>query len=267
MILPVIAYIADDSYHLFDGDGQMAEQGKVVAVASSKGGVGKSSYIMAVASALAKSGLDVGILDNDPNQPVTEWLSENPVQNITAKSKVSDTDVFETLDKMREMHDIVLADMEGSANLGVAHAIACADLVVVPSQGSSLDHKEAAKTLRLINSQSKMQRREIPYRILFTRTNQAITPRTLRKAYEQLRERKIPYMKTEFYNLEAFKVFVGEGRSLYDLTDEEAPNLTGARKVLKQLAAELIAVLKDPSHGIEVEQATDADTTTADVKE
>ena len=117
----------------------MAELGKIVAVASSKGGVGKSSYIMAIASALAKSGLNVGILDNDPNQPVIEWLSENPVENITATPKVSDTEVFDTLDKMREIHDIVLADMEGSANLGVAMAIASADLVIVPSQGSSLD--------------------------------------------------------------------------------------------------------------------------------
>ena len=245
----------------------MAESGKIVAVASSKGGVGKSSYIMAIASALAKSGLNVGILDNDPNQPVIEWLSENPVENITATPKVSDTEVFDTLDKMREIHDIVLADMEGSANLGVAMAIASADLVIVPSQGSSLDHKEAAKTLGLIRSQSKLQRREIPFRILFTRTSQAITPRSLRKAYEQLRERKLPFMKAEFNNLEAFKVFVGEGRSIYSLTDEEAPNLKGALKVLHALAAELIAVLKDPSYGSETDEATDAAKATADAKE
>ena len=245
----------------------MPESGKIVAVASSKGGVGKSSYIMAIASALAKSGLNVGILDNDPNQPVIEWLSENPVENITATAKVSDTEVFDTLDNMRENYDIVLADMEGSANLGVAMAIASADLVIVPSQGSSLDHKEAAKTLGLIKNQSKLQRRDIPFRILFTRTNQAITPRTLKRAYQQLRERKLPYMKAEFNNLEAFKVFVEEGRSIYNLTDAEAPNLKGALKVLHALASELIAVLKDPSYGLATEDRSDHANTPADVKE
>ena len=74
-------------------------------------------------------------------------------------------------------------------------------------------------------------------------------------------------MKAEFNNLEAFKVFVGEGRSIYSLTDEEAPNLKGALKVLHALAAELIAVLKDPSYGLETDEATDDVKATADAKE
>lgn len=233
------------------GDDQRDELGKVLAVASSKGGVGKSTLVMALASALENNGLDVGILDNDPNQPVIEWLSETKIPGITAYPKVSDNDVFDRIDAMRRNHDIVLADMEGSANLGVAMAIASADLVLVPSQGSSLDHKEAAKTLGLIKNQSKLQRRDIPYRIVFTRTNPAITPRSLKHAYEQLRERNLPILKEEFTNLDAFKLFVEEGQSLYKLNTDQAPNLKGALATLHRLAAEVISIIQDPEHGLE----------------
>lgn len=232
------------------------KQGRVVATASSKGGVGKSTFVMALASAFAKNGLNVGILDNDPNQPIIEWVSENPITGITVYPKVEDNDVLDTIDGLRSRHDIVLADMEGSANLGVAMAIASADLVLIPSQGSGMDDKEAAKTLNLIRNQSKLARREIPYRIVFTRTNPAITPRSLKRAYERLLARGIPHMKAEFTNLDAFKLFVDEGKSLYDLSKEEAPNLNGALKTLHNLTSEVVAILSDPQHGIEPKAPT-----------
>lgn len=238
----------------------MTEAGKIVAVASSKGGVGKSSFTAAIASALAKHGLNVGILDNDPNQPIIDWLTDTAIPGIKAYPQVSDTEVFDTLDRLREEHDIVLADMEGSANLGVAMAIASADLVIVPSQGSGLDDKESGKTLSLIHSQSKLQRREIPYRVLFTRTSAAITPRSLKRAYKRLRDRKIPFMKHEFYNLDAFKIFMEDGVSIYELTKEQVAKPERAVETLHTLVAELLAVLKDPKHGIDDDSSNDTQT-------
>ena len=48
--------------------------------------------------------------------------------------------------------DFVIVDLEGTASLMVSNAIGMSDLVIIPIQGSSMDAKGGAKTIRLIRN-------------------------------------------------------------------------------------------------------------------
>ena len=48
----------------------------VITVASGKGGVGKTLVSISLAAALSAEGIDVGLLDADPNRGAHRWATE-----------------------------------------------------------------------------------------------------------------------------------------------------------------------------------------------
>jgi ATP-binding protein involved in chromosome partitioning len=67
-------------------EGGLAEVRNVVAVGSSKGGVGKSTVCLHLAVALADSGYKVGVLDADMFGPSIPLMTGSQGQTITAQN-------------------------------------------------------------------------------------------------------------------------------------------------------------------------------------
>src|SRR5438067_1382992 len=146
--------------------------GRIVVFPNSKGGAGKTTAAFILATELAQRGLKVTIIDADPNHPIDNWKKrggETPSLTITKND--NEKTIMNDIDKASEDSDFVIVDLEGSANLSVGYAVSLADLVVIPSQRSSLDAEEAAKTVALVKNQSRVAKRKIPVALLLTRTN------------------------------------------------------------------------------------------------
>src|SRR5215472_15642188 len=122
-----------------------------VVFATPKGGAGKSTSAVILATQLALKGAAVTILDADDNKPICEWakLGGKP-DNIMVNGDVTEETIIDDIDRAAEKTPFVIVDLEGSANMTVAYAISRADLVIIPTQGSRLDAKEAAKAIKLI---------------------------------------------------------------------------------------------------------------------
>jgi chromosome partitioning protein len=101
-------------------------------------------------------------------------------------SDVTEESVVDAIDSAEREAAFVIVDLEGTASLLVANTIGMADLVVIPTQGSSMDAKGAAKTIRLIRNSEKLSQRRIAHAVLLTRTGAAVTSRALRDVQEQL---------------------------------------------------------------------------------
>lgn len=220
----------------------------VIAFANPKGGAGKTTAALLLASELATKGAEVTIIDADPEKWISQWgvLAGKPI-NIKIVGEVLEDTIVDQIDEASQKSQFVIIDLEGTASLMVANAIGMADLVIIPTQGSAMDAKGGAKTIRLIRNQERMARRPIPHSVLLTRTSAAVTSRSLRNVQEQLLKGEIDVFKTAIVERAAFRDIFDFGGTLETLDPKTVSNLDKARENAREFAGEVLMKLKQTS--------------------
>lgn len=220
----------------------------VIAFANPKGGSGKSTSALLLATELAVKGASVTIIDADPERWISQWakLPGKP-ENVTIISDVTEESIVDAIDSAEREAAFVIVDLEGTASLLVANTIGMADLVVIPTQGSSMDAKGAAKTIRLIRNSEKLSRRRIAHAVLLTRTGAAVTSRALRNVQEQLQAGGIEMFETAVVERAAFKDLFDFGGTLSGLAAAQTSNLEKAIQNAREFAGEVVLKLKAAS--------------------
>ncbi|MFC5506077.1 MULTISPECIES: ParA family protein [Hyphomicrobiales] len=216
-----------------------------IAFANPKGGAGKTTAALLLASELAAKGAKVTIIDADPERWISQWgeLKGKPDNIKIIKNATEDTIVDQIDDASRDSQ-FVIVDLEGTASLMVANTIGMADLVIIPTQGSAMDAKGGAKTIRLIRNQERMARRRIAHSVLLTRTSAAVTSRSLRNVQEQLAKSGVDVFITPIVERAAFRDIFDFGGTLASLDPRNVSNLEKARENAREFAGEVIAKLK-----------------------
>jgi chromosome partitioning protein len=227
-----------------------------ISFASSKGGAGKSTSAVLLASELASRGASVTIIDADPNQPVSRW-SRKPgrPEKLTVISAVTEETLIDAIDDAACKATFVIVDLEGTASLMVAQAVSRADLVIIPTKGSELDAIEAIKVIKFIGRQEKAFNKRIPFAVLFTQTNPAVRPRTLKSLERDMLTQGIPLFGTALHERDAFRAIFSFGGTLSDLDSSAVGNVPAALNNARQFTAEAIALLKQ--HQPVVERRTE----------
>ena len=110
----------------------------IIAVANSKGGVGKSTLAVHLAAWLHKQGHKVTLADCDAQQSSSEWIKE-AVPEINVQRLESPDEIIEELPSLDQEADYVVADGPGS-NTDTSRALLCrADLAIIPCKASMLE--------------------------------------------------------------------------------------------------------------------------------
>ena len=216
--------------------------------ASPKGGAGKSTSALVLATQLAGKGATVTIIDADPNQPISDWakLPGKPA-SLTVIGEVSEESVIDEIDEAARHAAFVIVDLEGTASLMVGYAISRADLVLIPTKGSRLDAKEAVKALRLVRNMEKTTGKAIPTAIFFAQTNPVIRPRTLQAIEAELAQSGVPLLDTKMHDRDPFRAIFSFGGSLSDLDPGQVSNISAAVGNARTFAGEVLSLLKNPS--------------------
>lgn len=217
----------------------------VISFANPKGGSGKTTTALLLATQLAEKGAHVTIIDADPERWISQWgrLDGKPA-NIEIVSEVSEDGIVDLIDEASGRSQFVIVDLEGTASLMVANAIGMSDLVIVPLQGSSMDARGGAKTIKLIRNQARMARREIPYAVVLTRTSAAIMSRALRNVRDQLMRNGIEMFETPIVERAAYKDMFDYGGGLAALDPGQVSNVDKANQNAREFAGEVLARLK-----------------------
>ncbi len=168
-----------------------------IVFASPKGGVGKSTAALLLATEIATHGGSVTMIDADPNRPLTQWarLPGKP-DKLTVLATTTEESIIDTIEKGALMTTFVIVDLEGTASMMAGYAMSRAELVIIPAQGSHLDATGAVEAIRLVREQEKAFKRKIPFAILFTRTSAAIRPRTLQSIEGEFAYNRVPMFGT-----------------------------------------------------------------------
>jgi chromosome partitioning protein len=216
-----------------------------VVFANPKGGAGKSTSAVILATQLALKGAEVTILDADPNKPISQWAKRGNIpKNMTVIADLTEETITDQIDSAAQKTPFVIVDLEGTASFMVGYAISRADLVIIPIQGSQLDAAQATKAITLIRQQERAFKRAIPYAIVFTRTNPALKPRTLLHIQEEFRKHNIRAFQAQIHEREAYRALFSFGGTLESLDRSQVGGLEKALANAREFAGEVVSMLR-----------------------
>ena len=143
-----------------------------IAMASSKGGVGKTMTTVILANVLASQGLTVKVIDAEKrdHSNVDTWYSAStkPNTRISLERCAESTKIKPILEKAVEEADFVLIDMAGEATQLNSFLIAKSDLVLIPVKMGQGDKDAGEETLAQVQIVNEMTGRKIEARLFFS---------------------------------------------------------------------------------------------------
>jgi len=221
-----------------------------VAVASPKGGAGKTTSALSLALQLAKQGAQVALLDADPNQPLAAFLEAGHCpENLHIVVDVNENNIAARIRETATQYPFVLIDLEGTAAKIVVNALQYADFVIIPMRGSYLDAKEAGKAISLITDQEQAMQRHVPgyklpFSVLLTCTPSAYNTRITSGLRGDLAGLGVDVFDVEMKERDAFKALFKYNCPLEQMNPAEVPGLDGAIANAEALALEVLDKLQ-----------------------
>ena len=135
--------------------------GRIITIASSKGGGGKTALACCLAPNLAAHGYKVGVIDADPNAAFAAWHAAYQGPSVRCQAEARDVPVVDLAQGWATSMDVVIVDTAGFGNLTAAAAMGAADHVLVPCMPDRGSTREAAKTVAKTASLARAARRAI----------------------------------------------------------------------------------------------------------
>lgn len=177
----------------------------IITLASSKGGVGKSTTTAALAGAYAAAGYRAHVVDLDSNHTVSRWLGDGSAIPGLSVSVADPQDLTEHLAAIAQAHkpDVMLIDIAGTYERALTVAVARAHLTIIPAGPSEADIFEAARVSRHIRSVFQAFGREPLYRVLLTRV-QSLASHAQLHACAEIDRLKLPQFETAIQQRAAY---------------------------------------------------------------
>lgn len=196
--------------------------GKSAVFGSDKGGVGKTTTVANVASALVSKGKSVGILKSDKNHDLLNWNTKRQ-QNGLPPVPVYEAygDISKEIKRLSEMHYVLLVDCAGHDSQEFRSALTVADILVTlvkPSSGFERD--TLTDVTEKVRKAQKVNPSLQPW-VLFTRieTNKPSKVKDAIELDKLLRSDPvwIQPLRTRIAALDIFESACNEGAGVHDV--------------------------------------------------
>lgn len=128
----------------------------IIAVANSKGGVGKSTLAMHLAAWLSKQGRGVTLADCDTQQSSSQWIAEAAPRVRALCMRDPDT-IINELPLLAQETDYVVADGPGSLAETSRALLLVADQAIVPCKASMLEIRALDAATKVLRQAQKIR--------------------------------------------------------------------------------------------------------------
>lgn len=215
--------------------------GKVIVLATSKGGAGKTTLARALACHWYNLGLKVCVIDADPQGSFSK--KHNPQGKLSKMTVIPQPEeiVYEEILENKDKFDYIIVDTGGFRNRTMIRALIACDLAIIPLKPSGDDVAEAINTHRVLQELSKVPERggkSIYYRMILTMSSQGTV--ISKHVKEELKKLGYLIMDAELYNRVAYPEAGLEGL---------APNITepdgAAARDIDKISNEVSEVWED----------------------
>lgn len=121
-----------------------------IALIAQKGGVGKTTIAIHLATAFAAEGRATLILDLDPQASATEW-KDHRVAEFPAVLSIQPSRLGKVMEEARSIGtDVLILDTAPHSESTALEAARVADLILVPCQPTIMDLRAMSKTVELL---------------------------------------------------------------------------------------------------------------------
>ncbi|MEN3149438.1 ParA family protein [Neorhizobium sp. IRAMC:178] len=216
----------------------------VISFANAKGGAGKTTAALLLATELAHQGFRVTVIDADPQRWISQWFeTSGTVRNIEVVSEVTLASLQCHLREMASRTDYFIIDLAGARDALVTTAIGLSDHVMIPVQGSAMDAKGAAQILDLLAYMKERAGLVIPHSVVLTRVTSMVTTKALLTIKGLLAARGVHVLDTPIGERIAFKELFEIGGTLHTLDPAKVSNIDKARDNARSYAQEVMRLM------------------------
>lgn len=198
-----------------------------LSIASAKGGCGKTTLAILIGSELALDGYKVSLLDCDLNQHASAFGIKARIPGFRVVPNVTEGNVLAAIKKAEKDEDIVLIDLPGGSSTLALKALQRSHLVIVPTQASLPDVRDALKTIAQIDDAQDLARAPIARAMVWTRLLSGFESRSARHVRESLEGQGGEIIKSALMERAAFREIHITGR----VPRENDPKSTAAANI------------------------------------
>lgn len=219
-----------------------------ISVANPKGGAGKTTLTLVLASELARSGASVAVIDADPNAIIAGWgrkrTAQGRVQPFEIVAGPKESELVRLIDRYTASHDFVLIDLEGTASRMTSRALARSHLVLIPFNLSPIDAELAANAVALIQEEAEALGRSVPFRLVRSRDNAAIETKTAKRITGAIRDAELPLLSAGLVERAAYRDIFDFAATLEELEDSQTSGLPAARRNALDVARAVVEAVQ-----------------------
>lgn len=216
----------------------------VITFANTKGGAGKTTAAVIIASELARLGHRVTLLDADPQQWTSRWYGLTKAQkNLSVISDVSDETIEGHIKGSKKRGGYVIVDLPGGRSPLMAKAIGFANHVLIPVQGCAMDAVGGAEVLGLLKDLADRCDIHIPHSVILTRISPIITTRSMQAVKSLLAEKMVHVVGTPLVERAAYRDMFVTGGAPHMMDPERVSNLDKACENAQALALDVLSLV------------------------
>jgi len=191
---------------------------KVISFLNGKGGVGKTTLALNVATSLGNSGYNVMAVDTDPQFSLSDFYHEKMPFDISEAD--SEKEVYK-VKKKYDNYDYIIIDGAGSLSNISSSAVFMSDLVVMPLTPSALDYKASGSLVDVIEARNETQPNKVIARWLINKVVPGTVMTNVLKS--AIAESGIEAFRTTIAQRQSYiRSLNEEGSTIYDSKDNQA---------------------------------------------
>lgn len=220
----------------------------VITIAQSKGGAGKTTLALALASEFEALGGSVFMLDADRQNSLLNWHRDRVAAGRGGDSKITvedasqlrDADIGAAIVRARDAAQLVVVDSEGTSNFKTAYAAMDSDFVVIPTRSSRLDLERTVETSDMLEKMC----RGVPYRVLITQTSQVARSKAEWEIDGQIRN-ALPTFPEQMFTLDAFRAMSNYRMTLAEVEAASLAKTEKARRIAQSVLADILSEIQN----------------------